>query len=124
MSADTAEHALAPELEAVATAAERQLRALASEEPANADHLGQALADADSNMPAPRSHASCSPGSSVPPDAGARQNTTFTRQSPAPPDSDSPTATSPRPRTSRTAPSARSSPAPTATPHPHRPSPS
>jgi hypothetical protein len=46
MSADTAEHALAPELEAVATAAERQLRALASEEPANADHLGQALADA------------------------------------------------------------------------------
>jgi len=46
MSADAAEHALAPELEAVATAAERQLRTLASEEPANGDHLGQALADA------------------------------------------------------------------------------
>jgi biotin synthase-related radical SAM superfamily protein len=46
MSADAAEQPLAPELEAVATAAERQLRTLASEEPANGDHLGQALADA------------------------------------------------------------------------------
>ena len=46
MSADAAEQPLAPELEAVATAAEQQLRTMASEEPANADHLGQALADA------------------------------------------------------------------------------
>ncbi len=46
MSADAAEQPLAPELEAVATAAEQQLCTMATEEPTNADHLGQALADA------------------------------------------------------------------------------
>ena len=144
MSADAAEQPLAPELDAVATAAERQLRTLASEEPrtqiisarrsptrppprspqATRSPPWPTPNSADSSVPAPRSHASCSPGSSAPPAAGARQNTTFTRRSPAPPGSDLPTARSPRPRRSRTAPSARSSPAPTATPHPRRPSPS
>jgi DNA-binding NarL/FixJ family response regulator len=46
MPAHAAQQPLAPELEAVATAAERQLRTLASDEPADADHLGHALADA------------------------------------------------------------------------------
>jgi hypothetical protein len=44
--ADTTTQPLVPQLEAIAAAAERQLRALASEEPTNTSDLGQALAEA------------------------------------------------------------------------------
>jgi DNA-directed RNA polymerase specialized sigma24 family protein len=43
---DTTTQPLVPELEAIAAAAERQLRSLTSEEPTNTSDLGQALAEA------------------------------------------------------------------------------
>ncbi len=46
MPADATTQPLVPQLEAIAAAAEQQLRGLANEGPANASDLGQALADA------------------------------------------------------------------------------
>ena len=102
MHAHAPEQPFAPELEAVIVAAERQLRALAGENPLDAGPLAQALADAataaiafpsppshklnsaDSSRPVLHSPASCSPASNGPPAAAARPSTTSTKRSPAP----------------------------------------